>query len=108
MGTSFTCTMQTFVTKNNQRLFTSSGLAAMGYGIPGSIGSSFANLKVDTICVTGDGGTMFNIQELQTIAHHKLPIKIFVLLLGTTINYAKIFVGQIPNWFHPFAKFESI
>ena len=44
MGTSFTCTMQSFKCKKNQRLFTSSGLA-YGYGIPGSIGASFANNK---------------------------------------------------------------
>ncbi|MBM3558287.1 MAG: thiamine pyrophosphate-binding protein, partial [Alphaproteobacteria bacterium] len=38
MGTSFTCTMQTFATRQGQRLFTSSGLAAMGFGLPGAIG----------------------------------------------------------------------
>ena len=79
MGTSFTCTMQTYKPKGNQRLFTSSGLAAMGFGLPGSIGASFADKKKDTICITGDGGFMFNIQELQTIKHYKLPIKIFIL-----------------------------
>ncbi len=80
MGTSFTCTMQSFKCKKNQRLFTSSGLASMGYGIPGSIGASFAeNKKNKIICISGDGGGMFNIQELQTIVHHQLPIKIFIL-----------------------------
>jgi acetolactate synthase-1/2/3 large subunit len=80
MGTSFTCTMQSFKCKKNQRLFTSSGLASMGYGIPGSIGASFANNKKNKIiCISGDGGAMFNIQELQTIVHHQLPIKIFIL-----------------------------
>ena len=39
MGTSFTCTMQTFQAKDNQRLFTSSGLASMGYGLPAAIGA---------------------------------------------------------------------
>ncbi len=81
MGTSFTCTMQTFEIRNHhkQRLFTSSGLAAMGFGLPGAIGASFANRKKQIICIAGDGGFMFNIQELQTIKHHDLPIKIFVL-----------------------------
>jgi len=81
MGTSFTCTMQTMEINDHfkQRLFTSSGLAAMGFGLPGAIGASFANLKKKIVCITGDGGFMFNIQELQTIKHHKLPIKIFVL-----------------------------
>ena len=45
MGTSFTCTMQSFKTKNNQRLFTSSGIAAMGFGLPGIIGAYFADKK---------------------------------------------------------------
>lgn len=81
MGTSFTCTMQTFKIKNHkkQRIFTASGLAAMGYGLPGAIGASFANKDKIIICVSGDGGLMFNLQELQTIKHYNLPIKIFVL-----------------------------
>lgn len=79
MGTSFTCTMQSMSLKKNQRLFTSSGLAAMGWGIPGAIGSYFADKKKEIICIAGDGGAMFNIQELQTIIHHKIPVKIFIL-----------------------------
>ena len=80
MGTSFTCTMQAMKLKNSQRLFTSSGLAAMGFGLPGAIGASFADFSnQQTICISGDGGFMFNLQELQTIKHHQLPIKIFIL-----------------------------
>ena len=79
MGTSFTCTMQSMSLKKNQRLFTSSGLAAMGWGLPGSIGSYFGDVKKNIICIAGDGGVMFNIQELQTIVHHKIPVKIFIL-----------------------------
>ena len=45
MGTSFTCTMQSFHAKKNQRLFTSSGIAAMGFGLPGLIGTYFADKK---------------------------------------------------------------
>jgi acetolactate synthase-1/2/3 large subunit len=81
MGTSFTCTMQGFKIKNynGQRLFTSSGLAAMGFGLPGAIGGYFAEKKSNIICITGDGGLMFNIQELQTVSHYKIPMKIFIL-----------------------------
>jgi acetolactate synthase-1/2/3 large subunit len=39
MGTSFTCTMQSFKAKDHQRIFTSSGLASMGYGLPAAIGA---------------------------------------------------------------------
>jgi acetolactate synthase I/II/III large subunit len=78
MGMSFQTVMQAFKIKKGQRLFTSSGLAAMGFGLPGAIGACLANDKKRTICITGDGGLMMNIQELQTIFHNKLPIKIFV------------------------------
>jgi acetolactate synthase-1/2/3 large subunit len=79
MGTSFTCTMQTFSIKHGQRLFTSSGLAAMGFGLPGAIGACMAGRGRKTVCVSGDGGFMFNLQELQTVAHFKLPLAIFIL-----------------------------
>jgi acetolactate synthase-1/2/3 large subunit len=81
MGASFTCTMQGFKIKNcnQQRLFTSSGLAAMGFGLPGAIGGYFGGKKNNIICITGDGGLMFNIQELQTVSHYKIPMKIFIL-----------------------------
>ncbi len=79
MGTSFTCTMQTFRTKAGQRLFTSSGFSSMGFGLPGAIGACYAQGRRKTILVTGDGGLQMNIQELQTVAHNKLPLIIFVL-----------------------------
>lgn len=82
MGTSFTCTMQTFKTKRGQRLFTSSGHAPMGFGLPGSIGACFANNRKKTICISGDGGLQMNIQELQTLVHYKLPVILFVLNNG--------------------------
>lgn len=80
MGTSFTCTMQSFKKKfKNQRLFTSSGLAPMGFGLPGAIGAYFSDKKKKIICISGDGGLMFNIQELQTVRQYKIPMKIFVI-----------------------------
>ncbi|OGV83471.1 MAG: hypothetical protein A3K19_09970 [Lentisphaerae bacterium RIFOXYB12_FULL_65_16] len=78
MGTSFTCTMQTFQTKLGQRLFTSSGLASMGFGLPGAIGACLARGR-QTILITGDGGLQMNLQELQTVIHNRLPLLIFVL-----------------------------
>jgi acetolactate synthase-1/2/3 large subunit len=78
MGASFTCTHQTLMPKVGQRLFTSSGLAPMGWGLPGAIGAHYASGK-PVICVVGDGGLSMNVQELQTIKHYQLPIKILVL-----------------------------
>ncbi len=82
MGTSFTCTMQSFKIKKNQRLFTSSGIAAMGFGLPGIIGAYFGDKQKKTICITGDGGLMFNIQELQTLKNYNIPVKIFIINNG--------------------------
>ena len=50
----------------------------MGFGLPGAIGACFANDKKRTICLAGEGSFMFNMQELQTVVHHNLPIKIFL------------------------------
>jgi acetolactate synthase-1/2/3 large subunit len=65
--------------KKNQRIFWNSGCASMGYDLPAAIGACFANNKKDTICIAGDGSLMMNLQELQTVMHHYLPIKLFVL-----------------------------
>lgn len=62
-----------------QRLFGNIGCASMGYALPAAIGASFAKNKERVICITGDGSIQMNIQEMQTIVHHNLPIKIFVL-----------------------------
>jgi acetolactate synthase-1/2/3 large subunit len=79
MGTSFTCTMQAFKTKAGQRLFTSTGCASMGFGLPGAIGACLGAGRKKTVCISGDGGLQMNIQELQTLVQYKLPIILFVL-----------------------------
>lgn len=64
--------------KRGQRLVVTTGLGQMGYALPASIGISVASGNKPVICVEGDGSIMLNIQELQTIIHHNLPIKIFI------------------------------
>ena len=64
--------------KPNQLMFTSLGLGEMGYGLPGAIGASKAYNGRQIICLNCDGGMMMNLQELQTIIHHNLNIKIVV------------------------------
>lgn len=81
-GSSGSCidiSMQAFRVKKGQRVFSTKGLASMGYGLPSAIGACLASGCKRTIGVNGDGGFMMNIQELQTIARMDLPIKIFVL-----------------------------
>lgn len=50
---------------------------AMGYALPAAIGAYLSSHK-QVVTVIGDGSIMMNLQELQTIAHHQLPIKIIV------------------------------
>lgn len=73
---------QAGVVKKGQRIFWNSGCAAMGYDLPAAIGACLANNKKPVYCITGDGSIMMNLQELQTIKHYKLPIKIFILNNG--------------------------
>ena len=67
--------------QKGQRLFSNSGCASMGYDLPASIGAAVAHGK-RVICLAGDGSIMMNIQELQTVAHYRLNIVIFVLNNG--------------------------
>jgi acetolactate synthase I/II/III large subunit len=70
---------QTAKIKMGQRLFSNSGSASMGYDLPASIGAAVAGHGRQVICLAGDGSLQLNIQELQTVVHYQLPIKIFVL-----------------------------
>ena len=78
-GTACVSSYQSLRLYENQKVVINSGCASMGYDLPAAIGACFANGKKNTICVTGEGSLQMNIQELQTIIHNKLPIKIFVL-----------------------------
>jgi acetolactate synthase-1/2/3 large subunit len=66
-------------TPHSQRLYHTAGLGAMGYAIPMAIAVAIANPDREVIAIDGDGGFMFNIQELETISRLRLPIKFFVL-----------------------------
>lgn len=67
-----------FQNKPGQRVFLTSGLGAMGYGLPAMIGAGVAWGRKPFIGVEGDGSLMLNIQELQTIQTLALPVRIFV------------------------------
>ena len=63
---------------DNQRYIPSSAMATMGYTLPAAIGVSTALSDRRVIAITGDGSLQQNIQELQTILHYKLPVKLFI------------------------------
>ncbi len=65
--------------KKGQRFFTNAGCAAMGYGLPASLGVAVRKNDNRTICIDGDGSIMMNIQELATVAYNKLNLKIMLI-----------------------------
>lgn len=78
-GTANVVTFQAAQIQKGQLVFANSGDASMGYDLPAAVGASVAREGKRVICLAGDGSLQLNIQELQTIAHNKLPIKLFVL-----------------------------
>ena len=84
-------------TLHSQRLYHTAGLGSMGYAIPMAIAVAIANPGREVIAVDGDGGFMFNIQELETIHRLQLPIKFFVL---NNDGYSSIRASQAAYFGH--------
>ncbi len=83
--------------KRGQRLFSNSGCASMGHDLPAAIGAAMARPGRRIICLAGDGSVQMNIQELQTVVHYQLPIKIFTLSNGGYLSIRttqRSFFGQ--------------
>jgi acetolactate synthase-1/2/3 large subunit len=92
-----------FQTKERQRIFITTGLGPMGFGLPSSIGGCLAHQGKRTICIEADGGLQMNVQELETISRLGLPIKVFVInnqgyssMVTSQKNYFGRFVGANP------------
>jgi acetolactate synthase I/II/III large subunit len=78
--------------KKGQRLISNSGAASMGYDLPAAIGVTVAKGS-RVICLAGDGSLQMNVQELQTVVHHGLPVKIFVLNNGGYLSIRQTQTG---------------
>jgi acetolactate synthase-1/2/3 large subunit len=78
-GTACVVPFQIATLRRGQQMFTNSGSASMGYDLPAAVGAAFAREGRRVICLGGDGSLHMNIQELQTVRHHQLNIKIFVI-----------------------------
>jgi acetolactate synthase I/II/III large subunit len=90
-GGSYTSMMQVFEQKKGQLLTNNKGLASMGYGLAGAIGTAIAFPESRTILVEGDGGFAQNLSELGTVQNRKLNMKIFIF---SNTGYASIRVSQ--------------
>jgi acetolactate synthase-1/2/3 large subunit len=94
-----------FRNKPGQRVFLTSGLGAMGYGLPAAIGACFANGRNSMFAVESDGSLQLNIQELATLRACNLPICLIVMnnngyasIRNTQLNYFKgRYVGTGPE-----------
>ncbi|WP_324667126.1 Thiamine pyrophosphate-binding protein [Mycobacterium canetti] len=76
-----------FANKPGQRIFLTSGLGAMGYGLPAMVGAGIASGAKSFVGIEGDGSLMMNVQELQTVRVLDLPLKLF---LFDNCGYASI------------------
>jgi acetolactate synthase-1/2/3 large subunit len=101
--------------RQGQRLISNSGAASMGYDLPASIGAAVAREGRRVVCLAGDGSLQLNIQELQTVFHHRLPIKLFVLNNGgylsirsTQKNFFGRVMGESPSSGVSFPDFVKV
>lgn len=76
--------------KHPNSLVTSGGMGTMGFGLPAGIGAAIGCPDKTVITFLGDGGFQMTIQELGTILHYKVPLKIIVL--------NNSFLGMVRQW----------
>ena len=101
--------------QSGQRMFSNSGSASMGYDLPAAIGAAEAAPDRQIICLAGDGSLQMNVQELATVAKHRLPIKLFILdnggylsIRSTQSSFFKNFVGEGPESGVGFPDFTAL
>lgn len=70
---------QVGILRNSQQMFSNSGSASMGYDLPAAIGAAIAAPDKTIVCIAGDGSIMMNLQELETVKHLELNIKIILI-----------------------------
>lgn len=103
--------------RKEQRLFSNSGSASMGYDLPAAIGAANAGAAESrrVICFAGDGSLQMNIQELQTLATLQANVVIIVLnnrgylsIWQTHENFFGKVVGATPETGVEFPDFVAV
>lgn len=87
---------QSFRLKKGQRMLISGGMGAMGFSLPAALGAAMALPGQQVVALAGDGGIQVNIQDLEVIVSHQLPVKIIVLnnnCLGMVRQFQDLYFG---------------
>jgi acetolactate synthase-1/2/3 large subunit len=82
-----------------QRFITSGGMGAMGFALPAAIGMSYASPGQPVVVIVGDGAFQVNIQELETVKRHHLPIKI-VVINNHSLGMVRQFQDEVSKMSH--------
>lgn len=113
-GTACVALFQAGIVRQGQRYFWNSGCASMGFDIAAAIGAA-QGLKREVWCIAGDGSLQMNLQELATMVHNKMNIKLLVLNNGgyasirqTQDNFFGAQYGCGPNSGLGFPNFERL
>lgn len=107
--------LQVGVKKPNQRVLANKNCGSMGVDLPEAIGAAIVSGK-SVVCLTGDGSIMMNLQELQTIRHYKLPVKVVVFsndgynaIRQTSKNFFNgLLIGCTPETGVSFPEFSKV
>ncbi len=76
---------------------TSGGMGTMGFGLPATIGAKIGRPDKQVVGFVGDGGLQMTIQELGTILHYGIPVKIILLnnnFLGMVRQWQEMFYNK--------------
>lgn len=73
---------QSFRLKKGQRMLISGGMGSMGFSLPAAIGAAIASPGRRVLAICGDGGIQVNIQDMDSLAVRKLPIKVILMNNG--------------------------
>jgi acetolactate synthase-1/2/3 large subunit len=70
---------QSLFFKKSDRFLTSGGMGSMGFCLPAAVGAALYDTSANVVAIIGDGSFQMNIQELHSIFHNKLNIKIIIV-----------------------------
>lgn len=78
-GCSIAWAMQLMTFGEGKKVFHDFNNTAMGWALPAAIGANFASNHKEIVCIVGDGSFMMSLQELSTVMHHKIKIKLIII-----------------------------